>query len=239
LTSWRQTYGVFDFEHHDPTYINYDTWFTRQELTYLLPDNSVRTILWAGVQTTDPSAGSSGNEYLAGVGWQGNFNSRLSSDLWLGWGTLQLDGNVSGRNNLSGLRYTGHITLDYSQRLRIALIYDRAYVFNEQVKNDNYVGTSTQLKVEFYLGSHWFVMPSLSSSLNDFETSRRLDLDLRPEVEFSYVFAKENYQIIGMQDRSAGSRVFVKLGYDYTETIRGSGDPIQDVRISTGFNWNF
>ena len=239
VTGWRQTYGAFDFDHHDPTYVNYDTWSTRQELIYLLPNNKLKTILWGGAQTTAPSAGSSGNEYFAGIGFQGEFNPRLFPEFWLGWGMLQMNGNVPGRKNLSGLRYSGHITFDYSQRVRITLIFDRAYTFDERAKNDNYVGTVTQLKAELYLGNHWFVTPYIGCSLDDFETSRRLVLDLRPEVEFSYVFAKENYQIISMQDKSAGSRVFVKLGYDYTKTVRGSGEPFQDVRVSTGFNWNF
>jgi hypothetical protein len=239
VTGWRQSYSAFNFEHDDPTYINYDTWSTRQELTYLLPNDSLKAILWAGAQTTSPSAGSSGNEYLAGAGWQGGFSSRLFSELWIGWGTLQLNGNVPGRDNLSGLRYSGFTAFDYSHRLRITLLYDRAYVFNEQSKNDNYVTTVTQLKTEIFLGNHWFMTPYFGCSLDDFETSRRLDLDLRPEVEFSYVFPKENYQIIDMQGRLVGSRVFVKLGYNYTEPLRGNQLPVQDVRVSMGFNWNF
>jgi len=239
VTSWRQSYGVFDFEHHDPAYINYNTWSTRQELTWLLPNDIMKAVVWAGAQTTKPDAGSSGNEFLAGLGWQGELNSRLHSELWLGWGTLELDGSVPGREDLSGLRYTGFTVFEYSPRLRFTLKYDRAYVFNERAKNDNYVATLTQLKAEIYLGNHWFVSPYLGCSLRDFETSRRQDLELRPEVEFSYVFAKEDYQIIDARDQSSGSRVYMKFGYDHTETLQGSGEPVDDIRISTGFNWNF
>ena len=239
VTSWRQTYDVFDFEHHDPTYINYNTWSTRQELAWLLPDDTMKAILWAGAQTTKPDAGSGGNEFRAGLGWQGELDSRLHSELWLGWGTLQLDGYVPGRKDLSGLRYDGYTVFEYSQRLRFTLLYDRAYVFNEQTRNDNYVATITQLKTEIYLGSHWLVMPYLGCSLRDFETSRRCDVEPRLELEFSYVFGEEDCQIIDARDRSAGSRVFVKFGYDDTATLRGSGDPVEGIRTSTGFNWNF
>ena len=78
------------------------------------------------------------------------------------------------------------------------------------------MATLTQLKTELS-SHHWFVTPDFGCSLDNFETSRRVELELRPEVEFSYVFAKENYQIIDMRDKLVGSQVFVKLGYDYTE----------------------
>ena len=239
VTSWNQTYSAFDFRHDDPAYINYDMWSTRQELAWLMPNDSLKAIVWAGAQHTDPDAGSSGNEYLAGAGWQGEFSSRVHSELWLGWGALQLDGNVPGRENLSGLRYGGYTAYNWSERLRITLLYDRDYVFNESEKNDNYVATLTQIKAEVFLGNNWLVVPYLGCALNDFETSRALQLELRPELEFSYVFTREDYQIIDLQDRSAGSRIFLKFGYDYTAMLRGAGDPIQEVRVSTGFNWNF
>lgn len=239
VTGWRQTYSAFNFEHHDPAYINYDTWATRQELTYLLPSDKMKAILWAGAQMTDPSAGASGSEYLAGLGWQGQFNPRLDSELWLGWGDLQMSGNVPGRVNLSGVRFDGHTSYNYSQRLRLTLIYDRNYVYNELDRNDNYVSTLLQLKAEVFLGSHWFVMPYFGCALDDYETSRRRTLELRPEVELCYVFPKEDYKIISMSDTMTGSRLFLKLGYDYNETIRGTGDPVQDFRASTGINWNF
>jgi hypothetical protein len=239
VTSWRQTYGGFDFEHRAPGYINYDTWSTRQELTWLLPNNTMKAIVWAGAQTTSPDAGCGGNEFLSGAGWEGELNARLHSELWLGWGELQPDGSVPGRKDLSGLRYSGYTVFDYSSRVRFTLKYDRAYVYNEQTKNDNYVATLTQLKAEIHLGGYWYVIPYLGCTLRDFETSRRLDIELRPEVEVSYVFGKEDYQIIDARDRSAGSRVFVKVGSDHTETLKGSGDTVDDLRVSTGFNWNF
>lgn len=239
VTSWRQTYAAFDFNHKDPTYVNYATWSTRQELTRLLPNDTLRALLWVGAQTTKPDKGFSGKEYFAGSGWQGYVTPRVYSELWAGWGALQLEGTVPGRNNLSGLRYGGYTTFDYNPSVRITLLYDRDYVFNEQTINDNYVVTLTQLKAEFLLREHWLVIPYLGCSVEDFETSHNLTLELRPELELSYVFAKEDYQIIGTADKSAGSRVFVKVGYDHSSALRGSSAAVQDVRISTGFNWNF
>jgi hypothetical protein len=239
VTAWRQTYTAFDFEHHDRTYINYDTWSTRQELTYLLPNDTLRALVWAGAKTTDPSAGNSGNEYLFGAGWQGHITPRLDSEIWLGWGAVEMNGYVPNRENLSGVRFDGHTTFNYSSRLRITLIYNRDYVFNEFTPNDNYVSTLAQLKLEVYLGSHWFLMPYFGCSYDQYETSRTQTLEIRPELELCYVFPKEGFKIISRGDTMAGSRVFLKLGYDYTETLRGSGDPIPDARVSTGVNWNF
>ena len=239
VTGWRQTYSVFDFEHRDPAYVNYQTLSTRQELTWLLPGDGLKAILWAGAQSTHPNAGSSGNEYLSGIGWQGQFNPRVHSELWLGWGDLHLNGNVPGRENLSGLRYSGYTSFSYSQRLRFTLNYERAYVFNEQEKNDNYIATLTELKAEIFAGGHWLVIPDLGCSLDNFEMSHSREVELRPELEVSYVFAKENYQIIDRKDQSAGSRIFVKFGYVYIKTVPGGGGLIQGARVSAGFNWNF
>jgi hypothetical protein len=247
ITTWRQTYSALSFQHTDRTNINYITWSTRQELSYLLGNNSARAILWLGAENTDPDQGFSGNEYLGGIGWQGAFGERVYSELRIGWGQLQLSGPVhqllnglpATRWDMSGIRYGGYTTFDWTERLRLTLLYDRDYVYNENAPNDNYVTTMTQLKAEIYMGDRWLLIPYLGSSIDDFQLSHRLELDLRPEVELAYIFGREAYQIIGLEDRSVASRVFIKLGYDLTENLRGVQSTIQGVRVSTGFNWNF
>lgn len=251
ITSWRQTYSALDYEHPDQTRtqtnIDYITWSTRQELTYLLGNNTARAILWFGAEATDPSMGFSGNEYLSGVGWQGAFGERVYSELRIGWGQLQLNGPVrqllnntnATRWDLSGIRYGGYTTFDWTERLRLTLVYDRDYVYNENTPNDNYVTTMTQLKAEIYMGDNWLLIPYIGTSFDDFQLSHHLEIDLRPEVEFAYIFGKEAYQIIGLEDKSVASRVFVKVGYDYTQNLNGTPSTVDGVRVSTGFNWNF
>lgn len=247
ITTWRQTYSALDFEHTDQTNINYVTWSTRQELTYLLGNNTARAILWFGAEATAPSKGFSGNEYLSGVGWQGAFGERVYSELHIGWGQLQLnggvhepvDGKMATRWDMSGLRYGGYTTFDWTERLRFTLVYDRDYIYNENATNDNYVTTMTQLKAEIYMGNHWLLIPYMGTSFDSFQLSHRLELDLRPDVELAYIFGKEAYQIIGLEDRSVASRIFIKLGYDFTDNLRGPPSTVQGVRVSTGFNWNF
>ena len=238
VTGWRQTYTGFNFQHVDPAYINYDSWTTRQELTHLLADN-VRVLVWAGAQTTSPDKGFGGNEYSGGVGYQGQFSSQWESELWLGWGELDPCGHVPTREDLSGIRYHGHTIFDWTPRVRLTLDYYRTYAYNEQAINNNYVATLTQLRAEFYLAEHWLVTPFIGTSLDEYETSRQLGLEVRPEVELSYIFAREDFKIISIADTVAASRVFLKLGYDHTSYLKGGGDPVDDVRISTGVNWNF
>ncbi|HEY4414572.1 MAG TPA: hypothetical protein VGO57_02680 [Verrucomicrobiae bacterium] len=239
VTQWRQTYNAFDFQHPDPAYIDYDTWSTRQELTWLVPGNNGRGILWGGAKSTTPNQGFGGQEYQAGFGWQGQFTPRWQSELWLGWGTMAYGGHVPERDNLSGVRYTGHTIFDYSPRVRFTLTYDRAYVYNETTKNDNYISTVTQLRAEINLGRHWFMVPYFGCSYDEYETSHQLSLELRPELELAYVFTKEDFKIISIEDKLAASRAFVKFGYDYIQNLRFGHDVTQDLRFSTGLNWNF
>jgi hypothetical protein len=254
ITSWRQTYSALDFQHPHGTNINYVTWSTRQELSYLLGNNTSRAILWFGAEATDPSKGFSGNEYLSGIGWQGQFGERVYSELRLGWGQLQLngptqqffEGKPTTRWDLSGIRYGGYTTFDWTERMRFTLLYDRDYVYNEDTANDNYVTTMTQLKAEIYMGDNWLLIPYIGSSFDEFQLSHRLEVDLRPEIELAYIFGKEAYQIVGLEDKSVATRLFIKAGYDFTTNLRagvnakpGNSGTVDGVRLSTGFNWNF
>ena len=239
ITSWRQTFNVLDFVHPEQTNVSYVTWATRQELTYLLPNNMSKAILWFGASTTSPNHGFGGNEYSSGVGWEGQFGERLSSELRIGYGQVQMDGHVANRWNMSGLRYGGHVTFDWTERIRFTFLYDRDYVYNESGTNDNYIATLTQFKTEIYMGNNWLLIPYLGTSFEHFQTSHQLEMDLRPELELAYIFSKETYEIVGLGDKSAASRIFVKVGYDFSENISGPPGGFNGVRVSTGFNWNF
>jgi len=251
ITTWRQTYSALDFAHTDHTNINYVTWSTRQELTYLLGNNTARAVLWLGAENTNPSKGFSGSEYLSGVGWQGAFGERVYSELHIGWGQLQLNGpdreivtdskgtHLASRWDLSGIRYGGYTTFDWTERLRFTLLYDRDYVYNENAANDNYVTTLTQLKAEIYMGDRWLLIPYMGTSFDTFQLSHGFEVDLRPELELAYIFGKEAYQIIGLEDKSVASRLFIKFGYDFSQNLHGVPSTIEGVRVSTGFNWNF
>jgi hypothetical protein len=97
----------------------------------------------------------------------------------------------------------------------------------------------TQLKAEIYSGDHWLLIPYFGCSVDDFQLSHHIELDLRPELELAYIFGKEAYEIIGLEDKSVASRVFIKFGYDFTGNLRGAASTVEGVRVSTGLNWNF
>jgi hypothetical protein len=230
LTSARQTFTWSTFQHPDPAYIDMNTLRARQEFTYrALADT--RALLWGEYRHTEVTRGSSGGEFLFGTGWQGRPDPRLYSELWIGWGILDLDGSQPGRRDLSGLRFNGYTTFDWGPRFRLTLRYDRDYVFNELDVNDNYVSTLLQLKGEFCLGGSWYVTPYLGVDIDQFETSGRWTSQVRPELEISYAFAG--------RDEPAASRVFVKAGYVHAETFIGAGEPIDGFRASAGWAWKF
>lgn len=249
ITSVKQVYSALDFEHGDNTNINYMQWSTRQEVSYLLPNNTARALIWAGAETTKPSrpgiegAGNSGNEFSGGVGWEGFFTTRTYSELRIGWGQVNMAGHVPGRWNMSGPRWGGYTTFDWNPRVRLAFIYERQYVYNETAANDNYVVNLTQVKAEFFLGDNWLVIPYIGTGVESFQLTHRTAFELRPELEVAYVFSRETYQIIGNQDKSLASRVFIKLGFDYSTDIKPgtgqSGGNVKEMRVSTGLNWNF
>ena len=225
-----QTFSFYQLQHPDPGYINYAVMKTRQELTWKAHDQT-RITTWGEYRFTNPDQGFRGSEMIFGLGWYGKPDSRITTDMRIGWDTMQMEGNVPGRQNMSGLRFNGRTTFDWSTRLRLALIYDREYAFNEQTVNDNYVSTLLQLKAEVYLGGSWYLVPYLGGSLQEFEIANALAIQLRPELEIAYALPNYYYPM--------DSKIFMKIGYMSSSYLRGTGDPVEDWRLSMGFNCKF
>lgn len=225
-----QNFGFFQLNHPDSGYINYSVWRTRQEITWKI-FNEVRSTIWGEYRYSTPDQGFSGDEIIAGVGFYGKFDPRLYSELRVGWDFLNMRGVVPGRKNLSGIRFNGWTTFDWSPRLRLTLRYDREYVLNEVDENDNYVSTLLQARSEIFLGGNWYITPYFGCSLQEFETSGRLYIQLRPELEIAYALPGPYY--------GADSRLFVKGAYMSSTSLKGPGDPIVNWRFSMGLNCKF
>jgi hypothetical protein len=165
------------------------------------------------------------------IGFYGKPDSRLYTELRIGWDVMDVEGFVPGRRNMSGLRFNGWTTFDWSQRLRLTLRYDRDYVFNEVDVNDNYVSTLLQGRGEIFLGGNWYVTPYFGCSLQEFETSGRLYLQIRPELEVAYALPGAYYP--------ADSRIFVKAAYMNSRSLKGSDAPVENWRFSVGLNCKF
>jgi hypothetical protein len=230
IIGYRQSFNYFLLYHPDRAYINFNTWNTKQEVTYLALQNT-KAILWAQYHYTQPDRGFAGGEFLFGPGFQGQPDQRIYTEFYIGWGALDMDGNVPGRQDLSGVRFNGYTTFDWGPRYRFTFKYDREYVFNEFTENDNYVSTLLQFRNEFYLGSNYYLTPYFGLALNEFETSHQVTLQWRPELELAYAFAD--------QETPGASRVFVKVGYENSSNIKGEGDPITQLRLTFGANWQF
>jgi hypothetical protein len=230
MIGYRQTVNYFLLQHPDPAYINFHTWNTKQEITYLAL-RGTKAIAWGQYRYTQPDRGEAGGEFLFGPGIQGQPDPRIYTEFYVGWGVLDMDGNVPGRSDLSGLRFSGYTTFDWSPRFRPTFKYDREYVFNEFTPNDNYVSTLLQFRTEFFLGGNYYLTPYLGIGINEFETSHQVTMQWRPEIELSYAFPN--------QDQSNESRVFFKVGYQNSSNIKGEGEPVTQLRLSFGCNWKF
>lgn len=230
IVGYRQNFNYFRLDHPDPAYIDLQTWNTRQELTYLAL-HALRAIAWGQYRFTQPDRGSAGQEFVLGAAWQGQPDPRIYTELYVGYGLLDMQGQVPGRRNLSGLRFNGYTTFDWGPRFRPTLRYDREYAFNELQENDNYTSTLLQVRNEFFLGGNYYLTPYLGVAIDEFETSHQVTIQWRPEVELSYAFANEQ-----MPNES---RVFLKAGYEHSSNLVGEGDPISQLRLSFGANWKF
>ncbi len=228
--SYRQSFNFYTLQHPDPIYIDQQTWNTRHELTWLAL-HSTRILGWAQYRYTTPSAGYSGQEFTLGAGWQGQPDPRIYTELYAGYGILDMDGYVPGRRNLSGLRFNGYTTFDWGPRFRPTFRYDREYAYNELTANDNYTSTLLQVRNEFYLGGNYYLTPYLGVAIAEFETSGQVTIQWRPELELSYALASD--------DLPNASRIFVKAGYQHSSNIRGQGDVITQLRLSFGCSWKF
>ena len=149
----------------------------------------------------------------------------------IGWDFMNMSGTVVGRKNMSGLRFHGYTTFDWSPRLSLTLIYDRDYVFNEIESNNNYVSTLLQMKGEFFLGGNWYITPYLGWSYQNYETSNQSSIQWRPEIEVSYALPN-GY----MPNRP---KIYAKLTYLYSQNLQGSPNAVQDWRFSVGLDFKF
>ena len=225
-----QTFGFFRLMHPEDGYINYAVGRTQQELTWKVL-NQMRATAWVECRYSYLDQGSSGSVYIAGVGFYGKPDPRLYTELRIGWDSVDMEGYVPGRRNMSGLRFNGWTTFDWSSRLRLTLRYDRDYVLNEVDINDNYVSTLLQAREEIYIRGNWYVTPYFGCSLQEFETSGRIYLQIRPELEVAYALPGAYYP--------ADSRIFVKAAYMESASLRGEDDPVENWRFSMGLNCKF
>lgn len=232
VIGWNQTFSSFHFHHTDPLYINLDSWRTQQELTYrLTPD--LRLLAWGEYRRSNPSRGSSAEEVFFGLGWAGKPDPRLYTEIRFGWDQISHTRPpvIGKRRNLSGFRFNGYTTFQWSQRTALTFRYDRDYVFDEMAEDDNFVSTLLQLKAEFWMGEQWFLTPYFGVSIDDHETSRNCFLNLRPEIELSYAFPDDK--------RSNESRIYLKFGYIHSQTLHGYNRTIEAYRITTGLLYQF
>lgn len=230
LLGANQTFAFFQLQHPDPGYINYALGRTRQEITWKVLDQ-VRVVAGGEFRYTQPDQGSSGSEFIPMIGFYGKPDSRLYTEIRIGWDFMDMEGFVPGRRNMSGLRFNGWTTFDWSSRLRLTFRYDRDYVFNEVDVNDNYVSTLLQGRGEIFLGGNWYVTPYFGCSLQEFETSGRIFLQFRPELEIAYALPGTYYP--------ADSRIFVKAAYMSSSSLNGGAEPVENWRFSMGLNCKF
>ena len=224
--TWSQTFSHLFFEHPtDASYINFEVWRSYQEVAYrALHDFDF--FVWNEYRYTDADQGSDGEELINGIGWRGKPDPRLFSELLLGWDQQHLHDDIPGRRDQSGVRISGHTSFEWGPRLRLTLKYDRGYTFNEQTRNDNYVGNTLQFIPEIFLGGNWYLNPYFGISYDEYESSYQETLEVRPELELAYALPN-------------ASRVFVKIGYDHMTTYSGPPNPVDIYRGSVGLNWRF
>ena len=221
-----QTFSHLFFEHpENDDFVNFEVWRAHQEVAFRAIPN-VDLFVWNEYSFTDPNEGSSGEEIMNGIGWRGRPDPRVDTELLVGWDQQHLSGDVPGRRDQSGVRLRGKTSFDYSPRLRLNFLYNRAYTFNEQTPDDNYVNNTLQFAPEIFLGGNWYVTPYFGISYNEYESSYQESLEIRPELEVAYALPND-------------SRVFAKIGYDHQSTLNGPSLPVEIYRASVGVNWTF
>lgn len=220
-----QTLSHSFFEHPDEAFIDFETFQAYQELTYRMFRND-DFFAWSEYQYTDASRGADGRETMGGIGWRGKPDPRLFSEVVLGWDSVDLTQSQPGRRDESGVHLSGHTSFEWGPRLRLVLKYDRSYIFNEIDRNDNYTASVLQFAPEIFLGGNWYMNPYLGVSYDEFETSRREAIELRPELEVAYLLPSL-------------SKIFVKIGYQKYSYINRPDPPIEIYRFNAGFRWQF
>lgn len=221
-----QSFSHEYFDHPDDPFIDMEIWKAYQEVAYRA-FHDFDVFGWGQFRYTDPDKGADGAEYMGGFGWRGKPDPRLFSELLIGWDNVHLNQPQNDRWDLSDTYVFGHTSFEWSPRLRLVLIYDRTYTFNEIDINDNYIDNILQFVPEIYLGDNWYVTPYLGLAYDQYETSHRDTLEYRPEIELAYMTPET-------------SKIFVKFGYDHLSTVKGpDSGPVEIYRVTAGVRWKF
>ena len=231
-----QTFDYHQLEHSDQGYINCIVAKTLQEVTWRLR-NQLEGTAWGEYRYTDPSSGDSASEVIGGLGFYGQPDPRVYSELRIGWDFITLDGSVPERKNMSGIRFNGRTTVDWSERLRLTLLYGRGYEFSETVINNKYVSTLVQGRAELFLGGNWYLTPYFGCSVQEYETTGPSTMQLRPEIELAYALPGSFSQ--PGSPHPSDSRVFLKAGAMNSAPLNASGQTTRDLRLSFGVTCRF
>jgi len=221
-----QTLSHEYFEHPDDVFIDFEKWRDYQEVNYRIFHN-FDFFAWNEFLYTDVDKGADGKEYKNGIGWRGKLDPRLFSEFRIGWDDVHLNQPQADRFGLSDVHIFGHTSFEWGPRLRLVMIYDRGYTFNEIDVNDNYLDNVVQFVPEIYLGDNWYITPYFGVAYDQYETSHHDTIELRPELEISYVTPDT-------------SKIYVKFGYDHTATVKGpDAGTIEIYRLTAGVRWKF
>jgi hypothetical protein len=226
-----QSFSFFSYQHPDGNgFINLQSYDTRQEVNYFIL-HDLKVLAWGEYRYSDPSQGIGASEILFGTGWRGRPDPRIYTEMRFGYDFLLQNESLQGRKDLSGFRFNGYTTFDWSPRFRPTLKYDRDYVFTEFGINDNYTATLIQLRAETFLGTNWYVTPYCAFCFFEYEFGNQRAFQIRPELEVAYALPSSS--------KSSQPRAFVKFGYQGFDITEGTGPSISGIRVAAGFEWKF
>jgi hypothetical protein len=231
LTGMNQSFSFFSYQHPDGNgFINLQSYDTRQEVNYFIL-HDLKVLAWGEYRYSDPSQGIGASEIIFGTGWRGRPDPRIYTEMRFGYDFLLQNESLQGRKDLSGFRFNGYTTFDWSPRFRPTLKYDRDYVFTEFGINDNYTATLIQLRAETFLGTNWYVTPYCAFCFFEYELGSQYAFQIRPEIEVAYALPSSS--------KSSQPRAFMKFGYQGFDITEGTGPSISGIRVAAGFEWKF
>ncbi|MCX6934907.1 MAG: hypothetical protein NTZ01_01720 [Verrucomicrobia bacterium] len=230
-TGMNQSFSFFSYQHPNGNgFINLQSYDTRQELNYLL-FHDLKILAWGEYRYSAPSQGVGASEIFFGTGWRGRPDPRIYSEMRFGYDFLMPNSSFNGRKDLSGFRFNGYTTFEWSPRFRPTLKYDRDYVFTEFGVNDNYTATLLQLRLETFMGQNWYLTPYCAFGFFEYEIGSQYAFQIRPEIELAYALPSTR--------KTSQPRAFLKFGYQGYDITEGAGPSISGIRVAAGFEWKF
>ncbi len=220
------SWGQIDMQDH--ANVGYELWRVYHELNFALQSNEGHALdarytsedsvfTWGSAQNASSNDRTAEVHYLlGGVGARGLINSSFTYNIKCGWENIERGWESTVGRDLSTFYFDSSLRYDYNRHFLVELFLERNYQLAQTNADDNYIDTNFSIGPVFRFDPGWQISPTFTLGTTSSEQDEKT-LYFVPATEVDYILTNR-------------TKFKVKVEYDETRTIRGTGGDIIGVR---------